>query len=270
MQKSIPICHLRTISLFFLVLVGAIGLTSIAEAEVSADVYIWNGITGYGNTYGASGGPGTAYAYSTTTDNIYYQEAFMREWGVIDYLHILDKNKQWRYYSQITPTIPVSWWGGSDYVTTKHTFKSTTTTSVVTYTRQRLQSHMLEWQYQCNNLPARCSMSYNVVNGCIEKCGVEISTPHFLLQLPPTVSYATPFTTKITCSPTATYLYHSGCCASNSKYCALPNGIFVVVIFSGTNVVSVQTPLRRMNALSPACFNLPSPDDGAAFASFIS
>ena len=90
---------------------------------------------------------------------------------------------------------------------------------------------------------------------------------HSVIQFYSVISYTTPFTTKITRSPTATYLFHSGCCASKSKYCALPKGIFVVVIFSGTNVVSVHTPLRRMNALSPACFNFPSCDVGAAFAS---
>ena len=120
--------QILTAIVLILLLVGKV------SAEVGADVIIWNGITGHGHTYGTAGNPGGAYFYSTTSDNIYYQEAHAIEWGVTDGLHQLMSKKVYYYYKYSTPTGFVSWWGGSDYVSTKHIFKSSVNTSVVRYT----------------------------------------------------------------------------------------------------------------------------------------
>jgi hypothetical protein len=100
--------NIRALIKILVALAIVIAAVSKVNAEMGPSVNIWNGITGYGNTYGTSGNPGGAYSYSATTDNIYYQEAYEIEWGTTDYLHQLGSSRTYYYYKNITPQAFVS------------------------------------------------------------------------------------------------------------------------------------------------------------------
>jgi hypothetical protein len=156
-MHNLVICttkRFRLIVAAILVMLSLIALAQSALAEYIDGVPIWNGITGMANTFGTRGvgcpSSGVAYSYTHSTDNIYYQEVYLKEISTFDYTHVINSSLNWRYYQSATPQVSVPWDGCNYiYVVSRHIWRSAPNNGPTRYTSgDGTKSNFQSWNYQ--------------------------------------------------------------------------------------------------------------------------